>query len=353
MLLDLFFDSLKSLVEDLFSEKSVGEYGEDLTERQLKIVKTFGKKNGKILRNIYIPKDDGGTTEIDIVFISQKGIFVIESKNYSGWIFGDEKSAYWMQMLPNKQKNQFYNPILQNRNHIKWLKNYLWINGYNDVSMYSFIVFSERCELKKMSVVSNETRVMKRNKLYANIMNVWDSSPDVFDETQVAELFVLLKQLTKVTKAQKQAHIDAIHDKYAKKPEAVTVIAEQRQLRQNEQPEIPVSESDVQHENAALPPCPKCGGALVLRVSSKGENAGKQFYGCSHFPKCRFIQNISQLDEQPSAEKTADPPMQEHSPICPKCGSALVLRVSRKGENAGRRFYGCSNFPKCRYIQNI
>lgn len=39
--------------------------------------------------------------------------------------------------------------------------------------------------------------------------------------------------------------------------------------------------------------------------------------------------------------------------ICPKCGKKLVLRTARRGANAGRQFYGCSNFPKCRFIMNI
>lgn len=38
---------------------------------------------------------------------------------------------------------------------------------------------------------------------------------------------------------------------------------------------------------------------------------------------------------------------------CPKCGAKLVLRKATKGSNAGRNFYGCSAFPKCRYIENI
>lgn len=102
-------------------EKLIGRYGEALTARELKLVDLFGRK-GKILRNVYIPKDNGETSEIDVLYITQKGIFVIESKNYSGWIFGDEKQGYWTAMLPNKEKNRFYNPIKQNRTHIKWLR---------------------------------------------------------------------------------------------------------------------------------------------------------------------------------------------------------------------------------------
>lgn len=38
--------------------------------------------------------------------------------------------------------------------------------------------------------------------------------------------------------------------------------------------------------------------------------------------------------------------------ICPQCGSKLVLRTAKRGNNKGQNFYGCSNFPQCRYIQN-
>lgn len=48
--------------------------------------------------------------------------------------------------------------------------------------------------------------------------------------------------------------------------------------------------------------------------------------------------------------KSSEP---EEEKICPKCGSKLVVRVATKGDNAGNKFWGCSGFPKCRYIENI
>ena len=77
-------------------------------------------------------------------------------------------------------------------------------------------------------------------------------------------------------------------------------------------------------------PCPKCGSPLVLREAKKGKNAGKKFYGCSTYPKCRHTE-----------------------PACPKCDSLLVLRTAKKGEKSGHEFYGCSSFPKCRHTQEI
>ena len=109
------------ILDKIFGENWTGRYGEMLTERELNIVQLFGRK-GKVLRNVYLPKKNGETSEVDVIFITQKGIFVIESKNYSGWIFGDEKNQKWTAMLPNRQKNQFYNPILQNKTHVKWMR---------------------------------------------------------------------------------------------------------------------------------------------------------------------------------------------------------------------------------------
>ena len=108
------------ILDYIFDSNWKGKYGEKLTERELKLVQLFGRK-GKVLRNVYLPKDNGETSELDVIFITKKGIFIFESKNYSGWIFGDERNRKWTAMLPNKQKNQFYNPIMQNRTHLKWM----------------------------------------------------------------------------------------------------------------------------------------------------------------------------------------------------------------------------------------
>ena len=80
-----------------------------LIENELNRLTPYGQGE-KILRNIYIPKDDGSTSEIDVLYISRKGIFVFESKNYSGWIFGKESDQYWTVSLPNGQKNILAHP---------------------------------------------------------------------------------------------------------------------------------------------------------------------------------------------------------------------------------------------------
>ena len=95
-----------------------GNFGEFLSYGKLAKLPGYHKA----LFNIYIPSGKEQTTEIDLVYLHETGIYVIESKNYSGWIFGDEKSQNWMQTFPNGQKFSFYNPIKQNKGHIKVLK---------------------------------------------------------------------------------------------------------------------------------------------------------------------------------------------------------------------------------------
>lgn len=259
-------DLIDIILDKIFDENWTGRRGEKLTERELKLVQLLGRK-GKVLRNVYLPKGNGETSEVDVIFITQKGIFVFESKNYSGWIFGDEKSQKWTAMLPNKQKNQFYNPILQNKTHVKWMRNYVG----EDVPLFSIIVFSERCELKKVTVESPDVKVIKRDRTYAAVRDIWDQSPDILSEEKINELYDSLAKLTNVDEAVKAAHIDNINQKYKKE--------EKKQ------------ETSAQAERQELI-CPKCGNVLVLRTAKKGENAGNQFYGCSNFPKCRYIQNL-------------------------------------------------------------
>lgn len=127
------------LLDRIFDADWIGHRGEKLTERELKLVKLLGR-DGKVLRNVYVPKENEGTSEIDVLFVTQKGIFVIESKNYSGWVFGNEADRYWTVTLPGRQKNRFYNPIMQNGGHVKWLKRYL----ADDTPLFSVVAFSER-----------------------------------------------------------------------------------------------------------------------------------------------------------------------------------------------------------------
>lgn len=102
-----------------------------------------------------IPSCYGRTNQIDTIIISTRGIFVIETKNYRGSIFGDEGSEYWKCYYPSRVKNKkrtfkklrrdLFNPVKQNNSHISALK--VLLKQFN-VPYYSIIVFNEDANLK-------------------------------------------------------------------------------------------------------------------------------------------------------------------------------------------------------------
>lgn len=184
-----------------------GSYGEFL------IFSALEKLNGhkRLLTNIYLPKGDDSTTEVDVVMIAETGIYVFESKNYSGWIFGDEKGKNWTQVFENKQKNHFYNPVWQNKGHISALK---FATGLHNAELYkSYIVFSERCTLKKVNVDSPNVFVMKRGSLLRNVRLDIMSSPTVFKREQVDRIYVKLLEFSHADRSTKKAHIESIRSK--------------------------------------------------------------------------------------------------------------------------------------------
>jgi hypothetical protein len=81
------------------------------------LIKYLEPKTWHLLNNVTIPTADG-TTQVDHILLSKYGVFVIETKHYKGWIFGDDKSKEWTQVIWGK-KYRFQNPIHQNYKHLK------------------------------------------------------------------------------------------------------------------------------------------------------------------------------------------------------------------------------------------
>lgn len=71
------------------------------------------------LHDVYLPSRDG-VTQIDHVVLAGGAIVVLETKNYSGWIYGGAQQGQWTQtMAGGRVKNKFQNPIRQNYGHVK------------------------------------------------------------------------------------------------------------------------------------------------------------------------------------------------------------------------------------------
>ncbi|MBR7162020.1 MAG: NERD domain-containing protein [Clostridia bacterium] len=98
--------------------RRLGKQGEAKVRRLLKNTKSLKKR---ILNDVILTVEYGNTVQIDHILINEYGVFVIETKNFKGVVYGTEGKNYWRQYLKNKSFT-FYSPIRQNESHIQHLK---------------------------------------------------------------------------------------------------------------------------------------------------------------------------------------------------------------------------------------
>lgn len=211
-----------------------------------KILSSLNENEYKILNDVILRLKNGKTTQIDHIVVSVYGIFVIETKNYSGWIFGNEKAEYWMQVIYN-EKHRFRNPVKQNYSHIFALKETL--TEYQNIKYFPLVVFVGGAELKEIKSnipVIYDTKLLEL--IYSNATN------KCLAEAEIDKIIKLISSKNIVNDEIRIEHIDTI--------------------RQS------ISERKLKMENLI---CPRCNGKLKLREEKLGK-----FYGCSNYPRCRF-----------------------------------------------------------------
>lgn len=201
----------------------------------------------KVINNVVI-KNDKVTSQIDHVVISDFGIFVIETKNFKGWIVGSEKSEFWTQII-FKYRKKFYNPLLQNFGHIKALKECLV--DYPHLKYYSIIVFSNNADIKinTSQDVINSSQLLRTIKKYSEVN---------LTETEKEKITQKIKSSNIIDSYDKRQHIKSIKQRINHRENTI-----------------------------ANNKCLICGGDLIKRKGKFGF-----FLGCTSYPKCRFIRNI-------------------------------------------------------------
>ena len=201
--------------------------------------------------NVTLPTPDG-TTQIDHIFVSRFGVFVVETKNMTGWIFGSEREKQWTQKI-YKQTFKFQNPLRQNYKHVKALEKAL--NVPFD-SVHSVIVFVGGATFKT---------TMPTNVIYGNgfVSYIKSFSTPVFS----------------------QAEVEQICNKIASGRLAPSWKTHRTHVRNLKNRAGPNAERN----------CPRCGKPMVLRTATRGANADGKFWGCSGYPTCRIVQSYLQL----------------------------------------------------------
>ena len=219
--------------------KLKGSIGERKVARALR---SLHKDEYRVLNNIML-NTSYGTTQIDHVVVSIYGIFVIETKNYKGWIVGSEYSDTWTQNLYGDMYT-LKNPFHQNYGHVKALQQLLDIP---EDFFISIVAFSTRATIK----VKAKQNLIYFSELKRTIKGY--SEPRIAQES-LDELVNIITAANIDSKENRKVHIQNIHEKIEEKEELV--------------------EQGI---------CPKCGGKLVAREGKYGA-----FLGCSNYPKCKF-----------------------------------------------------------------
>jgi hypothetical protein len=225
-----------------------GIIGEKRVRKQLD---KLPKEHHKVLNNVML-KAKKGTSQIDHVVISPHGIFVIETKNYKGWIHGNEDSEYWTQTI-YRSKTKFRNPIKQNWGHIYALKEAL--PEHQHISYYPVIVFAGKARLMN---VNTKTDVIYPDQIVDTITGY--NGPPQLSSGDIEKIFDVLTQSSVKDKKLKTQHVERIKWNVKIKDMKIKVLI-----------------------------CPKCGGRLTKRDGRYGE-----FYGCENFPQCRYKTELNQ-----------------------------------------------------------
>lgn len=238
------------------SPKQKGKRGE------LRIQKILAQlpENDYTTFNDVVLRTAHGTTQIDHVVVSRYGIFVIETKNYRGEIFGNDDRQNWKQIIKTNvtfrkkrsktytyiKNSEFYNPVRQSLGHVAQVRHIL--EHIPNVKIVSIVVFSNQADL---SGVNSMHHVIYASELLSCIRSYTNLSISEQDLTRV-RIQLIDTDLREV-----------VTDKEHKK---------------NVQQARAYQESKIKDGI-----CPRCGKPLVHRKGNFGN-----FYGCSGYPTCRF-----------------------------------------------------------------
>lgn len=171
------------------------------------IVSNFPPPQYHLLNNVTISFRDG-TTQIDHVLVSTRGIFVIETKDYSGWFFGDAYSKQWKQVLYGTE-SRFQNPIQQNFLHVKAIQHLF--DFLPEEQIRSIVVFTGSGQFK----TSIPEGVMYLSQLVEYLENFQDETISVNRvEFCVGRLECKRYAATKLTDLQHQAYLAQKFDRF-------------------------------------------------------------------------------------------------------------------------------------------
>lgn len=224
------------ILMEVYYKKFIGMAGEFWVKKELKKLST----EYLVINDVMVKTKNNYTHQIDHIVISKYGIFVIETKQYNGYIKGNDYDKRWM---IKSGKKIFYvnNPLHQNYGHVKSLEEIL---NLPEEKFISLVCIPSRA---RVSVKSNNVV-----RIYELIDKIYSYQEVIINNEE--EIYESINKLNIIDKTKRKEHVGN-----AKKIK---------------------NSKDEAFKNR----CPKCGGELVTRNGKYGT-----FMGCSNFPKCRYI----------------------------------------------------------------
>lgn len=170
-----------------------------------------------------------------------------------------------------------------------------------------------------ISTILNREYIERKGKMFVptslgEITNTWmtETFPRVVDVKFTAEMEEALDKVEN-GKADWVSILNSFYKKFK-----VELDEAEKSTQQEDRIKVPEVETDET--------CPNCGRKMVIKTGRYGK-----FLACPDYPNCKATAKF--------IEKTPG--------VCPKCGGQILIKKSNKG---GRRFYGCSNYPKCNFV---
>lgn len=238
------FDLLKKI--PTFNEIT-GSFGEWLAKMYAKTL-----PGALVLHDVLIDGKDQYTSQIDLLLVGNRGIYVVEVKSFAeAKIYGNVSNAKWYYYNHGK-KYEIYSPLKQNKKHVDYLKTFL--KDFGEVPCFSIVTmicedFKISGEMPTDTILCNSLPAMERA-----IYKIADGKPEIWDDAKKQEIFAYIQNNQHAGKEARQEHKES-------------VIAYKSMLEENKQQKK----------------CPYCKTDLVLRQGKYGA-----FYGCVNYPRCKY-----------------------------------------------------------------
>ena len=286
------------------SSKAEGQLKNDI-ETQIKLASygIYGEKNIAFeLKNsgidMYVLHDlcleyEGLKAQIDYLIITRQRTYVIECKNLIGNIEIDSDGNFIRnyELFGKKVKEGLYSPITQNQRHMevikklrspeKMIQKHFFEKYFNDTHRSLVVLANPKTYLNaRFAKKDVKNQVIRADALIKYIKETDKVASCDFSNEEMLKLAEFFLKNNLPERSDYSLKYKELLEKYEAEK-----VQNKPSVEVEEKKEIMASEEKV---------CPRCGEKMVLRVAKKGNNAGNKFYGCSAFPKCRYIEELSE-----------------------------------------------------------